>query len=69
MGSLEGIGKGAKPAFEGDPSSVCSAANDIGRGGRVCQEAPIMDLLWKADQFLHNGMLLLMALCVLFQAN
>ena len=35
VGALEGIGKGAKPAVEGDPSSVCSAADDVGRGRRV----------------------------------
>ena len=35
VGVLEGIGKGAKPAVEGDPSSVCSAADDIGGGRRV----------------------------------
>ena len=32
---MEGIGKGAKPAVEGDPSSVGSAVDDIGRGRTV----------------------------------
>ena len=35
VGALEGIGKGAEPAVEGDPSSVCGAADDISRGRRV----------------------------------
>ena len=60
VGTLEGVRKGAEPAVKGDPSSVCSAADDIGRGRRVGgrRKGTCMRVMLQHHWKRHEGMCL-----------